>query len=270
MRFGWLPDYPDARDYTRDTEEIRLLLKGSGKIPAKVDLRACCSPIANQGDLGSCTANAAAGIVEYFQKKAFGSCSAVSRLFIYKATRNLMKKTGDSGAYIRTTMGALALFGTPPEKYWEYETRDFDAEPPTFCYSFAQNYRALKYFRLDEQGKAEKEILQSVKETIASRIPAMFGFTVYSSIRQAEGGKIPFPEKSDTVLGGHAVAAVGYDDNMKIGKSAGAFIIRNSWGEEWGERGYGYLPYDYLLDGLALDWWALISAEWTDTQKFEV
>jgi len=269
MRFGWIPDLPDSRDYTRGTDEIGSLLKGSGTPPATVDLRESCSPIVNQGELGSCTANAASGIVEYFQKKAFGSYSPVSRLFIYKATRNLMRTSGDSGAYIRTTMGSLALFGAPPEKYWEYG-KGFDAEPPPFCYSFGQNYKALKYFRLDEQGKDEKGILGAIKETLAQGVPAMFGFTVYSSIRDAEAGKIPFPGKGDTVLGGHAVAAVGYDDRMKIGNSEGAFIIRNSWGKEWGDNGYGYLPYDYVLKGLALDWWALISADWVDVKGFGV
>ena len=263
MKFGWIPDYPDVRDYTRKTVALP-----KASAPLKVDLRKYCSPIVNQGELGSCTANAASGIVEYYQKKASGSYSPVSRLFIYKATRNLMIMKGDTGAYIRTTMGVLALFGAPPEKYWEYEIKDFDVEPPQFCYSFAQNYQALKYFRLDEQGKTENEILAGIKETLAGGLPAMFGFTVYSSINEAKEGKIPFPKPGEHVLGGHAVMAAGYDDEMEIGESKGAFIIRNSWGEEWGDNGYGYLPYDYVLNGLALDWWALINAEWVDTTVF--
>jgi C1A family cysteine protease len=270
MYFGWIPDYPDARDYTRDTDLIAAILKRDQKPSAKIDLRKYCSSIVNQGKLGSCTANAASGIVEYFQKKTFGTYSNVSRLFIYKATRNLMRMNGDTGTYIRTTMGALALFGVPPEKYWEYKTEDFDKEPPSFCYSFAQNYQALKYFRLDEHGKTEKENLETIRETLATGIPIMFGFTVYSSIKEAERGRILFPEHNDRVLGGHAVMAVGYDDDMEIGKCTGAFIIRNSWGEEWGDMGYGYLPYEYVLKGLALDWWALVKAEWIDVQKFGV
>jgi C1A family cysteine protease len=179
-----------------------------------------------------------------------------------------MKAKGDTGAYIRTTMGSLALFGAPPEKFWGYDVLGFDIEPPAFCYSFASNYQALKYFRLDEQKLSETEILASIKGTLNQNIPAMFGFTVYSSIERAVNGKIPFPERNDTVLGGHAVVAVGYDDSMKIGKSTGAFIIRNSCGTEWGDKGYGYLPYDYVLNGLAMDWWALINEKWIDVKPF--
>jgi len=269
MKFGWIPDIHDTRDYTKDTTEISSLLKQTAP-SERVDLRKYCTPIFNQGNIGSCTANAAAGICEFSRKKALGVSETVSRLFIYKATRNLMQQTGDTGAYIRTTMGALVLFGAPPEKYWEYSEKEIDSEPPAFCYSFAQNYQALKYFRLDEQAKSEEKILQNIRETLAGEIPVMFGFTVYNSIREAKEGKIPFPEKGESVLGGHAVLAVGYDDGMRIGKSTGAFIIRNSWGDEWGDKGYGYLPYEYVLQGLALDWWALISAEWVNVKEFGI
>ncbi len=268
MQFGWLPDYPDTRDYTTNTEEIKILLPKT-KTLDKIDLRKYCSPIVDQGALGSCTANAASGIVEYFQNKNCGTCAPASRLFIYKATRNLMQTRGDSGAYIRTTMGALALFGCPPEKYLEYNIDKFDNEPEAFCYSFAQNYQALKYFRLDEHGLTPNETLNNIKETLCKKIPAMFGFTVYSSIRNSIDGKIPFPSKTEKVLGGHAVVCVGYDDSLDIGTCKGAFIIRNSWGPSWGDNGYGYLPYDYLLKGLAQDWWALIKAEWVDMREFE-
>ena len=106
----------------------------------------------------------------------------------------------------------------------------------------------------------------------------MFGFTVFSSYRQAEdnGGKIPFPSKKEEIDGGHAVLAVGYDDNLKIkndidrNETRGAILIRNSWGTGWGEKGYGWLPYDYVLKGLAADWWGLIKNEWIDTNQFGI
>jgi len=123
---GWLPDYPDFRDYTEETGEIKTLLKSTStkrtkikadSLPAAVDLRPWCSPVEDQGMLGSCTANAGAGIIEYYERKAFGRHTDASRLFLYKVTRNLMKAKGDTGAYLRTTMGAMILFGVPPEDY---------------------------------------------------------------------------------------------------------------------------------------------------------
>jgi len=168
---GWLPDYPDFRDYTEDTEEIKdLLTKTSVKphkeagglsFPTTIDLREWCSPIENQGDLGSCTActaQAGVGLMEYLQIRAFKIHTDASRLFLYKATRNLLHWTGDTGAFLRTTMGAMRLFGVPPEEYWPYTTIKptgtpipqfhFDVEPPAFCYSFAKEYGAIRYLIL--------------------------------------------------------------------------------------------------------------------------
>ena len=166
---------------------------------------------------------------------------------------------------------------TPPERYWEYSS-GIDASPPAFCYAYAANYQALSYFRIDERAigipaKSKDAALLETRQTLASFLPVMFGFTAYRSIQGCEGGRIPFPERGEPVLGGHAVLAVGYDDTMTIGsgdnEKTGAFLIRNSWGEEWGERGYGWLPYEYLLAGLAQDFWCLIKAEWIDTSGFE-
>jgi C1A family cysteine protease len=280
---GWIPDYPDFRDYTEKTYEVGSVLRLRGVSKAKgpavsVDLRQWCSPIEDQGKIGACTAHAGAGIIEYYERRSFGRHIDASRLFLYKVTRNLMKAKGDSGAYLRMTMGAMVLFGVPPEAYWAYtdEGEKFDQEPPAFCYAFAQNYQTLKYFRHDPPGTKAEEILKKVKTYLASGHPAMFGFTVYNSIEQADTtGRIPFPSQKETVEGGHAVAAVGYDDKMKIkntyGKveTIGALLIRNSWGKGWGEKGYGWLPYDYVLRGLAEDFWSILKKEWIDTEAFQ-
>jgi C1A family cysteine protease len=280
---GWIPDYPDFRDYTEKTEEIRVvlgpkeLMKAKGP-PISVDLREWCSAIENQGTLGSCTAHAGAGIIEYYERKSFGRHIDASRLFLYKVTRNLMKTKGDTGAYLRKTMGAMVLFGVPPEDYWPYtdDEKKFDQEPPAFCYAFAQNYQTIKYFRHDSPGTKADEILRKVKTYLSKSHPAMFGFTVYDSIEQAEGtGRIPFPSSQERIQGGHAIAAVGYDDKMKIknkyGKveTTGALLIRNSWGKEWGEEGYGWLPYEFILRGLAEDFWSILKKEWVDTGQFK-
>jgi len=305
---GWLPDYPDVRDYTEEHDELAPRLKNLGqrdsvrdmlaKIehpvregaagpqkgatrskdepPAAADLREWCSDIEDQGSLGSCTAQAAAGIVEYFERKAFGKHIDCSMLFLYKATRNLLRMRGDTGAFLRATMGAMTLFGVPPEEYWPYDIERFDEEPTSFLYAFAQSYQSISYYRLDPPGTRKDTLLKKVKKHIASGLPSMFGFTVYSSIAQAaRTGKIPFPASGERVAGGHAVAAVGYDDAVVIRNTAagaretsGALLIRNSWGSGWGDGGYGWLPYEYVLKGLAVDWWSLLKNEWVDTGAF--
>lgn len=279
---GWLPDYPDLRDYTEKTERVKKVLEPTGlskakSLPASVDLRQWCSPVEDQKKLGSCTANTGVGVIEYYERKSFGRHIDASRLFLYKVTRNLMKQSGDTGAFLRSTMGAMVLFGTPPEDYWPYtdDEKGFDREPPAFCYACAQNYQTIQYFRHDPPGTKAEEVLGRVKTYLSKGHPAMFGFTVYNSIEQAEKtGKIPLPAPKEKIEGGHAIVTVGYDDKMKIKNSfgkvetTGALLIRNSWGKGWGEEGYGWLPYDYLLKGLAEDFWSVLKKEWIDTGQF--
>jgi C1A family cysteine protease len=279
---GWRTDYPDFRDFTAEQEQVQPLYQRLGVtgrvakgLPKTMDLRPYCTEVTDQGALGSCTAQAGVSMVEFFEKKAFKKHIDGSRLFLYKATRNLMHETGDTGGYIRTTMQALVLFGVPPEEYWPYIIDDFDKEPGAFLYAFAENYQAISYVRLDPPKTSPPDLLNKVKTNIAASLPCMFGFTVYSSIEQAgQTGRIPFPSPGDRLVGGHAVLAVGYDDNLKIKNNdsglvtKGALMIQNSWGTSWGEKGFGWLPYDYILKGVAVDWWSLIKSEWVDSRQF--
>lgn len=295
---GWLRDWPDYRDLTSEYDRVptrasRLGQKESVKAmltkvgvteparslsPTSPALKPWFSPIEDQGSLGSCTANAGVGLVEYFERRAFGRHIDASRLFLYKVTRNMLHWTGDTGAFLRTTMGGLVLFGVPPEEYWPYQISEYDKEPSSFCYAFAQAYQALTYYRLDPPQTPSDVLLNRLKLYLAAGLPSMFGFTVYSSISQASStGKIPFPTPGEQIVGGHAIIAAGYDDNMKIKNSngggveiTGAFLIRNSWGAGWGDGGYGWLPYEYVRRGLAVDWWSLLRNEWIDTGVFKL
>lgn len=286
---GYLPRKPDIRDFSPTSNEVAQLSEKLGiptnkkstaasPLPSKVDLRQWCSPIEDQGQLGSCTANGTVGIVEYFERRAFEKHIEGSRLFVYKTTRNLMGVKGDTGAWLRNALGAVAMCGVAPEKYWPYNIPDFDKEPPAFVYALADDYKALKYFCHDPLGAnvLTDKVLQSIKTYLAAGVPSVFGFWGFDSFNDSDvKGGIPLPcDDEITAKWGHAIVAVGYDDKKKIKntrcdkKTEGAIIIRNSWGTTWGDNGYGYMPYEYFLRKFALDAWSLIKSNWIDSDKF--
>ena len=292
--FGWKRDWNDPRDLTPDHQEIKriLTLKStkkedklrSSKLSSQKDNRKYCSFIEDQGNIGSCTANAGVGLYEYMENKANKKHIDGSRLFLYKATRLLMGEEGrgDTGAYIRTTLGAIRLFGIPNEEFWPYsdDSTKFDIMPDPWIWSFAQNFQSIKYFRLDFSPNGMENI-QRMKEYITKGFALAFGFTVFNSHTDARnnGGVIPYPSKGESVIGGHAVLIVGYDDNKTSinprdrSTKKGCFLIRNSWGESWGEGGYGWLPYEYFKigpngDALAEDVWTITQLEWIETGEF--
>ncbi|MBI3667387.1 MAG: cysteine protease [Acidobacteria bacterium] len=300
---GWLPDIPSPRDYTEDHPQIAPLLaktrlgarlstaprptagaggRGTGTAaapaptaPPVVDWRAGFSPIEDQGQLGSCTANAAVALVEYMERKALSKHIDASRLFVYKVSRNLLGWTGDTGAFLRTAMGALAMFGAPPERYWPYDgsppaanTR-FDQEPTPFCYAFAADFKAIRYLKLDPPTATPQQVLANIKAYLATGFPSMFGFPVFNEfVHPTPQGDIAFPSSTGDPLGGHAIVAAGYDDNRAIGADRGALLIRNYWGTGWGTNGYAWMSYKYVTAGLAVDWWTVLKEAWVDTGQF--
>ncbi|MFC1866201.1 C1 family peptidase [Chloroflexota bacterium] len=283
---GWIPPFADGRDYVAEDKRVTGITDRLGKItpsaiiPSQINLSPWCSPVEDQGSIASCTAHAASSIIEYFENRTKKKVTHVSRLFVYKTTRNLMCITGDTGAFCRTTMGALVHCGWLPERYWPYIEADIDKEPTAFHYAYADNYESLKYFCHDPLGNniEPSTVLQSVKTSLSRGVPSMFGFYGYPSffLDSDVSGDIPFPNlEQEQALWCHAVAAVGYDDyktilNTEYGiETEGALLIRNSWGTSWGNNGYAWLPYQYVLDRLAIDFWSILAMEWVDTEQFQ-
>lgn len=266
---GWLREPPDHRDYIIDEHpdtkkffapDDAVFTARARELPESADIRRYCSPIENQGALGSCTAQAVIGCAEFLHNRYRRPVVDGSRLFLYKVTRNVLGWTGDTGAYIRTTMHALGAFGAPPERYWPHNIADFDVEPTPFAYSYARAYRGLCYYRHDRNGRSREDLLEMIKRMMSYALPVVFGFTVYDF--GDDGGNFHMPEPGQRPYGGHAIVAVGYDDNHVIDDVPGALLIRNSWGTGWGQDGYGWLPYGYVLEGLSSDFWTLYNVRY--------
>lgn len=247
-RYGWIRDLPDHRDLFYGAVRATV-----GPLPTRVDLRPQCPPPYDQGELGSCTANALAGALEFDEIRGGSHIPWIpSRLFIYYNERALEGTVGtDSGAQIRDGIKVIVREGVCPESEWPYDISRFAEKPSARAYTEASHDRISSYFRLPQS------TLQ-LKACLADGFPFVFGFSVFSSLESesvARTGIIPLPQPGDSLIGGHAVACVGYDDDRHL------FTIRNSWGSNWGDSGYGYLPYSYLTDpGLAADFWTIRSA----------
>jgi len=281
MKSGWIPDTPDPRDYTVDHRLVRPFVESLGiaravpALPGEIDLTAFFPRVINQDPLNSCTAATTAALTSYFQRKAHERVFEASVLFLYKVTRNLLGLQGDSGAFLRTSMQALRLFGVVPEERWPYDTTLLDREPQTFHYVFAGNYKAKVYYRLDAPGIGRDALLARVRTNLAAQLPSMFGLFLFPSIAFASStGSVPYPARGERPNLSHALVAVGYDDQKEIrnpidgAATRGALRVRNSWGPMWGEGGYGWLPYEYLISGLTSDWWSLVEADFVDTGQF--
>ena len=246
--YGWNPDLPDHRDFLYAAPA-----PFQANVPDSVDLRPQCPPVYDQGQLGSCTANAIAGAIEFDQKKQSQSEFTPSRLFIYYNER-VMENTvaSDAGAQIRDGIKSVGTLGAPAETDWPYDITKFEQKPPEGAFTDAKQHLVVLYQRLIQE-------LGTLKGCLASGYPFVFGFTCYESFEGpdvAKTGILSMPKSAEKVVGGHAVCCVGYDD------PAQQFLVRNSWGDQWGLQGYFKMPYSYLLNQrLASDLWTIRSVE---------
>jgi C1A family cysteine protease len=236
-----------------------------GKLPRQVDWREYCGAVHDQQNLATSAAHAASALVQYFERRASGHVLRPSRLFVHWVARRLGRDHGHNVS-IRNVLKAIARFGFPPEVYWPYDERRLETQPEPFAYGFSKEFRALQYVRLDRRDLSRRQTLRTVKTFLAAGFPSIFGFAVCSSIsRQA---CIPFPTFLDASWGGHVVVAVGYDDKLRIRSEKGALLIQNSQGVHWGDDGFGWLPYRYLTDNLAADFWTLWKPAWLKSGEF--
>ena len=213
-------------------------------LPSSVDLRPKCPPVYDQGQLGSCTANALAAAFEIDDNNAF----IPSRLFIYYNERKLENTIPeDAGAMLHDGIKTLQTYGVCPETLWPYDISKFAVKPSANCYTTALNTKAFTCNNIIQD-------LTHMKTSLANGFPFVVGIAVYESFESqqvAQTGVVHMPNlATEKCLGGHALLCVGYNDSTKT------WLMRNSWGTGWGMGGYFTLPYLYLLDShLSSDLW---------------
>lgn len=241
-KYHWVADKPDSRDYSFDATATI--------IPEKVDLRQYCTPIENQGRLGSCTGQAIAGAIELLNKRD-NKQNDVSRLFIYYYERYYLGTINyDSGAYIRDGIKVTYNYGAPVENLWPYNISKYRVRPNRQAIKDALLRKATRYERVTD--------FNGCISALASGYPVIIGFLVYSSFETktvTTTGIMPYPDTSkERLLGGHAVLLVGYDNDTQ------RFIVRNSWGTSWGDNGYFYMPYQVIQNtAMSSDFWVIKS-----------
>lgn len=250
--YGWKRDSLDARDlrYSAPAKIVSAL-------PPKVDLTPQLPAVFDQGSLGSCTSNAISSAFEFVQmKQDITKTFTPSRLFIYFNEREMEGTiTSDAGAEIRDGIKSIAQQGVCPETQWPYNIGQFAQRPPLPCYTEASGHQALEYRRVDQT-------LDQMRGCLAEGFPFVFGFAVYESFESpsvSNTGIMPMPKQGETMVGGHAITCCGFDDSTR------QFIIRNSWGDDWGIKGNFLMPYDFIVNGnYAADFWTIRLVENND------
>jgi C1A family cysteine protease len=264
LGLGWRKDQPGPHGATwKDIEQ----LVGRPRIGNKkhVDLRRYFPDVRHQGSLYSSTAFACLAVVEYFEKRAYGSICERSKAFLYAMTRLTdMSKTIGRGFSIEATLKTLVRYGCPPEVYFPYVARNCTARPKErHLFGYSEDFRELRYVRLDFPDATGKDTLKITKKCIQCGIPVVFGVEIHhltptsgpvSKARKLFPLSLPF-----YAVGWQSVVACGYHDRKNC------LLARNSWGTNWGSKklgGYGWLPYKYVLQDHTAGFWILFKDEW--------
>lgn len=243
-KYGWKRSLPDHRDYIY-TPPASLMAKA---LSDSVDLRPLCPIVTDQGNLGSCTAHAIAQLVQFLFRKNNMPYFPVSKLFIYYQERLLEGTVNyDAGAYIRDGMKVVNKQGSPKESLWPYVVKNFKKKPPQAAYTDGLRHKVIEYRRIDNTK------INDLKSCLSSGFPIVGGFSVYESFLStsvSQTGIVPYPAINERMVGGHAIMVVGYNDSTQ------RFTCQNSWGLDWGDRGFFYMPYAYFVNpNLADDFW---------------
>lgn len=246
--YGWRAEFRHVAAMAFDATNFRAVVPKA--LPPRVSLQADCPKIYDQGKLGSCTANALAAAIEFDLKRTRRKPVTPSRLYIYWNERAQMGTINDDvGASLQLATAVAKELGCCSETLWPYDIRRYADIPPKAAFVEADHLRLAQSAYLDNTN------LYALKSCLAAGVPFVFGLAVYQSFEAplaAATGLIPLPKRTDTLIGGHALMAIGYDDQSK------EFLVRNSWGPRWGIDGYCWIPYDYLTNPqLASDFWAI-------------
>lgn len=269
---GWQPDLPDPRDYTPRHEQIEPLLRdlpARGERPSHVDWRTTCTPcpedfsaLERAGSVHVCL-----DLVEQNEYRVHGRQLRLSRPFLYRTTHRLASSQRLPPLSLRAVWQAVVQFGVPELDVWPGCDGSWEEDPDAFAYGGARDYSALRYVRLDPRSHTGPETLDLVRAFLSAGFLCAFGIPLCTSAEQ--NGEIGYPTIFDDVRGGQALIAVGYDDHHRLRSDRGCLIVRGCWGRSWGDEGYGWLPYTYVREKLATDFWAVFDPQWLRSGEFK-
>lgn len=273
--FAWSRDLPDFRDVSPgDATAVLTTFKRRAPRaprPEVVDLREYFAPVGEAAATNASSAAAVLAMVQYFERRTSGRLVESSVPFLHYTARRLAGISGDRPVSLRAALKALVRFGCPPARTWPVDATRGDAEPDAFAYGFQRDFADLRYLRLDAPGLGSTEVLKQVKSFVAAGFACVGGVSLPDSAASTtlSGGEIPYPTAHDTIVGSAAFTIVGYDDAFRIRSQKGALRIRGTFGPAWGEAGYGWLPYRYVEQSGACDFWTVVKPAWSAARELE-